>query len=198
MSIEFYGPPASGKTTACKALEAQRVAARVRVRGIADALWHYTRFCARRPRAAWFLVGLYLSHRGFSRARDFYNWVVYRCAKWEKSQRGGAVILDEGLLQNMLSIPRRALTQEEVRRFLSRVPHGDGVVVFALPRDVRRARMRARDERERGGASSRADDALERNFSVSCSVLASLPGVTVVASEEEAVRAAEEAVRGQT
>ncbi len=198
MSIEFYGPPASGKTTACKALEAQRAAAGVRVRGIADALWHYGRFCARRPRAAWFLIRFYLTHRGLRGAHDFYNWVVYRCAKWEKSQKGGAVVLDEGLLQNMLSIPRRALTREEVRRFLSRVPHGGRVVVFALPRGVRRARMRARDKRERGRAPSRADDTLEHNFSVSCAALASLPFVTVADSEEEAARVAKEAVCGRT
>ena len=194
MVIELYGLPASGKTTIVRRLAQEKEGRAVEIQSVREALFLFGTFFLRHPRAAVFLLRFYgKQRRAAGSIRHFYNTVVYRCAKWEKARReekGESIfLLDEGLLQNLLSLPLRILEEREAARFIKNIPTGNCVITLALPERVRRTRHAARTaQRGKGNFSSPPEEVMKKNFSLSLSVLRNLPHVVVVSSEQEALQ----------
>ena len=132
MIIEFFGEPGSGKTTllknAASALGAR--AAYVRVDSSIEALARSLLFTLAHPALAFFWFAETVKEsRGLFRYKM--ALVVRSLAAIQKASRSRreVVLIDEGLLQRILSVYDRVLSDEEVRRVLAHARTAERVVV---------------------------------------------------------------------
>ena len=132
MIIEFFGEPGSGKTTLLKST-ASALGARavyVRVDSSIEALARSLLFALAHPAKAFFWFAATVKEsRGLFRYKM--ALVVRSLAAVQKASgvRREVVLIDEGLLQRVLSVYDRLLSDEEIRRVLAHAHTAERVVV---------------------------------------------------------------------
>lgn len=144
MTIELFGLPASGKTTAARALhEAGWPLPALSGRG--EMLLRALSTHARHPWRAAAILFYILRYGGRPRAQYliFMNLYVRAFALVHTASRMPRAVLDQGPLQLMLSL-ERSLSAQEARRLAALLPKPDRLFVCEVSEDERQRRLRDR------------------------------------------------------
>lgn len=141
MIIEFCGVPGGGKSTIAKGYSATRDGVRLvtidMYARMPEAVY-VSLFFIKHPISFFWLFVFVVSHHVPELFWFSLHLMIRGCAKYEKAtQKCGIQIIDEGLIHLLLTLSRRALTQEELSTWLSRVVLPDAVC-FAATGDFHR------------------------------------------------------------
>ncbi len=141
MIVELYGLPASGKTTLARKMVSDGYV-RVKIKNKKELLFYNFLFLAKHP--VKFVASFIYVILNFGSASLFYykfiNAFLDKNAKYQKSLRFKKSLIDQGHIQNIVSVFENKLTPREMIRYLRFLPLPDKLIVF----DVNRAK---RDER---------------------------------------------------
>ncbi len=151
MIVELLGMPGSGKSTWARALEAEGKWVRVRIQSRLELCLYAGLFLIRHPVSAWKQWCYLFRFRGDSSLwyTKFMNLYVMHHAKYMKASMMSHAVLDQGHLQNLLSLFDGDVSLEVVREYLAILPRPDLVLLFDTSSHVCRERVALRTHRPR-------------------------------------------------
>ncbi len=151
MIVELLGMPGSGKSTWARALEAEGKWVRVRIQSRLELCLYAGLFLIRHPVSAWKQWCYLFRFRGASSLwyTKFMNLYVMHHAKYMKASMMSHAVLDQGHLQNLLSLFDGDVSLEVVREYLAILPRPDLVLLFDTSSHVCRERVALRTHRPR-------------------------------------------------
>ena len=186
MIIELFGLPGSGKSTIARALEANGKAKRIRITSRGELLWRSSLYILRHPLSSliqlWYLIRYSGSLQLFY--SKFMNLFLHHAAKYQKAHaKQEVVVIDQGHLQNLLSLFELPVSHEKMVRYLAWLPKPDQVWVCEANADERARRLQSRGQDSRPGENpavraARAQAARE-NFASSLDILSADPSLSV-------------------
>ncbi len=146
MIVELVGLPGSGKSTFARALQEGGVWTRVRIKGRLELLSYSTLFCLRHPistlhQLCWLIR--YRGHRALWYTK-FVNLFFVHNAKFMKASRLGRAVIDQGHLQNIMSLFDAAVSPEVLLDYVAILPTPDVSIFFDIDSDERARRQKAR------------------------------------------------------
>ncbi len=146
MIVELVGLPGSGKSTFARALQEGGVWTRVRIKGRIELLSYSTLFCLRHPfstlnQLCWLIR--YRGHRALWYTK-FVNLFLVHNAKYMKASRLGRAVIDQGHLQNTMSLFDVAVSPEVLLDYVAILPPPDVSIFFDIDSDERARRQKAR------------------------------------------------------
>jgi hypothetical protein len=146
MVIELAGVPGAGKTTFAKRLAKMMGWKRVRIDGNGELYWYNFLFLLRHPVNALRQMVWLLSYRGERRRwrTKFMNLYLVRNARWMKARRMNQAIIDQGHLQNIVSLFNEAMSPDVIGAYLSLLPKPDHALIFAIPPQIAEMHMKRR------------------------------------------------------
>ena len=180
MIIELFGLPGSGKSTRARALEQEGKVVRVRINSRTELLVRNALFFFQYPVTTIRLAVYLLKYGG--RGTLFRTKVIslflghnakYQKARWMK----GVYIIDQGHFQNLLSLFEVPLTEVEMRAYVALLPKPDELWICTVEEGERARRLRERGYG--GGNEDRAQDAVQKNFSLAQRILPEVFGTKV-------------------
>ena len=186
MIIELFGLPCTGKSTLARSLESTGRARRIRIESRGELLWRGAVYAFGHPLDALMQLSYLIRYAGSPQLyyTKFMNLFLQHAAKYQKARSAtDTVVIDQGHLQNLLSLFERPVSREELVRYLAFLPKPDQVWVCEASDDERERRLRARGQDGRAGESSavrteRARAARE-NFVASAGILSGNPSFSV-------------------
>ena len=146
MVIELVGLPGSGKTTFAKKLEKEGGWTRVRVTGAGEILRYNFLFVLFHPvstfsQLVWF--ARYAGDRSLWYTK-FMNLFLVHNAKFMKARSIDRAIVDQGHLQNIISLFGRAVEKERVASYVRILPKPDHALIFTVSSEIAEKRMKER------------------------------------------------------
>ncbi len=147
MIVELVGLPGSGKSTFARALEKEGIWIRARIDGRWELLYYGVFFILRHPLSTVFQLIWLVRYRGNSALwyTKFINLFLVHNAKFMKASLAPSAIIDQGHLQNAMSLFDEPVEREVILRYLTAFPRPDVSVFFDIDADER-----ARRQQERG------------------------------------------------
>lgn len=186
MIVELVGLPGSGKSTFARTLEKGKRWTSVRIQGRSELLWYAALFIVQHPISTlWQLY--YLCRYGSQRAlwyTKFVNLFLVYNAKFMKAGQYNHAIVDQGHLQNVISLFETVMPREVMLHYVAVLPKPDLTVYFDIPSHIRKSRIQGRGHgvREDVAENVRAqwEEASEVNFGVLLHAGATAPSRIVV------------------
>lgn len=155
MLIEFYGLPGSGKTTLAKKLAKEKGYTIIKIRKKRELFFYNLIFLIKQPQR--FFSLLYYVIKNSGNLPIFYfklmNTFLDYNAKYQKAKRCENALLDQGYFLNVFALFDRALSKEEMKKFLKLSLKPDLLIVFDMPFSLRQERTQARGRFTRGNFS---------------------------------------------
>lgn len=186
MTIELFGLPGAGKSTLARALESTGRAQRIRIESRGELLWRSAAYAFDHPFDALMQLSYLIRYAGSPQLyyTKFMNLFLQHAAKYQKARSAqGAVVIDQGHLQNLLSLFERPVSREELVQYLAFLPMPNQVWVCEASDDERARRLRARGQDGREGESSAVHaaraEAVRKNFASSVDILSGNPSLSV-------------------
>ncbi len=139
MIIELFGLPATGKTTIAKILHQEGDFQHVKIRGPIEIIWFNLLFCLKHP-----LVAFQIFTQVYKSPRHFFNFFLYRNAKYEKALKYKAAVIDEGLFQNLLSVLEKPVDRDRLLTLAQNLPKPDLLVIVEISTEERQQRIHRR------------------------------------------------------
>jgi glycosyltransferase involved in cell wall biosynthesis len=170
MIVELVGLPGSGKSTFARTREQEGKWVRARINGRLELLWHAKLFCLRHPISAFLQLCWLIKYRGHRALwyTKFVNLFLVHNAKYMKAVRMPYAIIDQGHLQNAMSLFDTAVSPETITQYLAILPHPDVSIFFDVTKDerMRRQKERGYEVRENVPLDLRREwqDASEKHF----------------------------------
>ncbi|MBI4709152.1 MAG: glycosyltransferase [Candidatus Portnoybacteria bacterium] len=172
MIIELFGPPSAGKTTLAHFLSEKENFEIIKIRSKKELLFFNFLYLFRHPIK--FFATLFYLLANSSNWRIFYykflNTFLHYNAKYQKAKKYQKAILDQGHLQNILSVFEKPLSTKRLNRYLKFLPRPDKLIIFNLrPEELeKRAQSRGYLGRENFGQDYQLKwkDAFLRNFNL--------------------------------
>ncbi|MGB0757162.1 MAG: AAA family ATPase [Patescibacteria group bacterium] len=189
MIIELFGLPGTGKSTLARALQ-ERGMVVSKVKKVPLLIWYNIQFFFQYPKTALFLLRLILKH---SKPRSlfymkFMNAFLQHNAKYVHAKKLPNAVIDQGHLQNILSVFETRLEDDDVESYIKIIPPVDRVVILQASDKVRNDRLEDRGFRPREHMSdaylSDWNEVLQHNFAVAHNVLNKLPGSIAINAEK--------------
>ena len=146
MILELVGLPGSGKSTFARSLESDKKWTRVRITKRGELLYYATYFFLRHPVSTARQLSFLIRYRG-NRAlwyTKFINLFLVHNAKYMKASRLAHAIIDQGHLQNAMSLFDTEVEDEVLFSYIAILPHPDMVVFFDVSEAVRMQRIAGR------------------------------------------------------
>lgn len=180
MIIELLGLPGSGKSTIARSLESSGKAERICIMSRTELVWRSLFYVLRHPLSS--LAQLYYLVRYAGSARLFYtkfmNLFLQHAAKYQKARgRLGTVVIDQGHLQNLLSLFERPMPEATLARCARFLSRPDELWICTTGEEERHRRLASRGYG--GGNELRASGAVEENFRTAERVIRSFPDLSV-------------------
>ncbi|MFA6050275.1 MAG: glycosyltransferase [Candidatus Paceibacterota bacterium] len=144
---EFIGLPCAGKSTAVRSLVSKGLIKRSRIEGSAELLSWNVVFLLRHP-VRFFLLFYYIVRHSTSWKLLYYkftNLFLHVNGKYTKAVFLKRAIIDQGFVQNCISLFEKEVSEEEMKKYLKCALVPDEVIVFDTPVDVRKERMKNRN-----------------------------------------------------
>ena len=163
MIIELFGMPGAGKSTLARRLVDEFGFERVSIQGHRELLVLNVRSFFRNPFRYYSLLRYaWVDKEEGGRWSKFANLLHYH-ARYEKARGMKKAILDQGYLQNLISVFSRAISIQELERYIKVMPLPDALAVFTQPADLTLVRTSGRryEIREREG-----DEAFRRKLAI--------------------------------
>ncbi len=186
MIIELFGLPGAGKSTLARVLESTGRAQRIRIESRGELLWRSAIYAFGHPFDALMQLSYLIRYAGSPQLyyTKFMNLFLQHAAKQQKARSAqGTVVIDQGHLQNLLSLFERPASRGELVQYLAFLPKPDQVWVCEASDDERARRLQSRGQDGRKGESlavrtERARTAQE-NFATSFDILSADPSLLV-------------------
>lgn len=143
MIVELFGLPGVGKSTYANQLVKESQYVRIVLNKKSAVLWWCLRALVRSPLLFFRHLAWCLTHNG----SRFYIWNFFfvRVAKYSKAATvQGTALLDEGLLQNVLSLPNEKLDEKSINHFLNTIPDAGKVIIVSVAEEERQRRLQQR------------------------------------------------------
>lgn len=194
MIIELYGLSGSGKTTFAKKMAQESGFQIIKIRTRLELLYLNALFLVMHP---WRLVSgfLYLT-KNSPNGRLFYyklmNTFLHVQAKYAKAWlwrgRNKGLILDQGYVQNVISLFETEKSQDQIEKYMSIWIRPDILVAFDSSKEVREERLRGRGDRSRQSFGERYlrnwEEVAEKNAGAFTEILKDLEVYTMVMSTD--------------
>ena len=141
MIVELVGLPGSGKSTFARALEKEGKWIRARISNRGELVYFGALFLIRHPISACAQLVWLVRYRGQQSLwyTKFVNLFLVHNAKFMKASLAPWAIIDQGHLQNVMSLFDTPVEKEVILRYLTAFPRPDVSVFFDID-DVERAR----------------------------------------------------------
>jgi len=154
MIIELCGLPASGKSTFASLLAQEHGAVIARVASRTELMYRAFAFVLQYPLLS--ITTAYYITQNAPSSRLLYtklaNTFLHHSARLHKALRakGGLIVVDEGLFQNIISIFERPMMPSVIQNYAGRFPAIGAIVCFDIPDHIREqyARKRGYSARE--------------------------------------------------
>ena len=151
MIVEFFGLPATGKTSIALKLSDGREWKIVKVYSRFELLWLNAIFVVKYPRQ-WlkllaFVIKYSLNYKLFY--YKFINAFLYSNSKFIKAKKMNCAIIDQGHFQGVISLFEKKITKDETVLYMATCPLPDILVVFKSEENERRLREAARENNYR-------------------------------------------------
>lgn len=193
MIIELFGLPATGKTTLAKKIESGSDFKIVKVKNKGELFWYNVLFFLLHPIR--FFRGLdYMkknSPHGSLRRYKVLNLFFDTNAKYQKARRCKKAILDQGYLQNLLSLYEKKVDEKDMRQYARELLLPDKIIVLDVPfnETLRRAAERGYYTRDKFGEEyvQQRQDILRENYQTTLRVLPTLGREIIVITGGEPV-----------
>src|SRR3989344_7810189 len=134
MIIELFGLPGSGKTTLAKKLETENCFKIIKINNRKELLYFNFIHCLKNPVSSF--VNLLFILKNSPNPRLFYykfmNFFMDINARYEKACLYDKAVLDQGHLQNVLSVFERPITSELLKKYLKYLPKPDRLIVVDI------------------------------------------------------------------
>ncbi len=143
MIVELFGLPGVGKSTYARTRAEASEYTQVKFSKKGAVIWWCVVAAIIHPLIFFKHLTWCLMHN----AHPFYVWNFFcvRIAKYTKASLAtGTVLIDEGLLQNVLSFPSEKMDVAGMRRFLATVPTAHTVIVLTVGDAERQRRVQQR------------------------------------------------------
>lgn len=183
MIIELFGLPGAGKSTLARSLESTGRARRIRIESRGELLWRSAAYAFGHPLDALMQLSYLIRYAGSPERyyTKFMNLFLQHAAKYQKARSAtGAVVVDQGHLQNLLSLFEHPLSRDELMHYLKFLPKPDQVWVCEASDEERERRLRVRGQDGRTGESPAANaEAARENFASSVDIFSGDPSFSV-------------------
>jgi deoxyadenosine/deoxycytidine kinase len=153
MIIELYGLPAVGKTTYASKLIKEEKFKDVRIKGKCELLFWNIIFLILHPIR--FTYQFYFLVSGFENMAtfrlNFLNAFLHRNARGQKARfkKSKSIVLDEGQFQNILSLPKGTISDNQIKFMSKMALKPDSLLVVVADNDIRQKRLLERGYRGR-------------------------------------------------
>jgi|GEM_PF-273994 len=153
MILELVGLPGSGKSTFARALEKEGRWSRARINSRGELLYFATLFLLRHPISALRQLGWLVQYRGDRSLwyTKFVNLFLVHNAKYMKASGYPRAIVDQGHLQNIMSLFDIQVSPAVIERYLAMLPRSDIVLFFDIDEEERKSRLAKRGHGTREG-----------------------------------------------
>ena len=198
MIVELYGLPGAGKTTLAKELSTLPGWEKIQLHNKGQIIFYYLIGFIFHPllflRGAWLL--LY-----YQNISMFHIWNSYcfRFAKYQKAYmcRTGHVILDEGLLQYLLSIIPKETDEQLIHKQILWFFKSDFLVVLNPPLETRMSQLEQKQTQRLNTLRSLKwrEEVLERNNKMIVAILGQYTNVLYVNNTQKASQIIKDAVK---
>lgn len=191
MILELFGLSGSGKSTLARRLDSEGEATRIRITSTLELLWRSMYYIAQNPVLSMHqLRYLFLYSGSFSLFyTKFMNLFLHHAAKRQKAETTkGVVVIDQGHLQNLVSLFETPQSFETLQTYLAALPLPDSVVLVTVEEGERMRRIETRGDagrpREAGAGRAARERVAAQNFEMALSVLKAVPSLTIRTPEE--------------
>jgi ABC-type cobalamin/Fe3+-siderophores transport system ATPase subunit len=147
MIVELFGPSGSGKSTIARSLAASSRVTRMRITSRRELLLRGGLYTLSHPLQSLMQMLYLIRYAGSLRLfrTKFINLFLQHAAKRQKAERAsGTVLIDQGHLQNLLSLFDAPQAEGVLRAYVKWLPKPDLVVVVAVDERVLDARLQER------------------------------------------------------
>ena len=144
MIIELFGLSGSGKSTIARHLDSTGKASRIRINSTSELLWRSIWYIVKHPKSSAIQLHYLLRFAGSPSLffTKYMNLFLHHAAKRQKAEASkGYVVLDQGHLQNLLSLFETPQSLEELIKYLRCIPLPDQVWIFDVPEKERARRL---------------------------------------------------------
>lgn len=146
MIVELCGLPASGKSTFARELARHNVFTRIKIKRKSELLWFNVLFFLRYP--IFFIKTLLCITKNAPSRTILYakimNVLLHHNAKYVKAKKYTHSVIDEGHMQNVISLFETRLTKALVMKYVTGLPAVDKVILFDLPEQLLDQRVNER------------------------------------------------------
>lgn len=174
MIIELFGLPGAGKSTLARSLESTGKARRIRIESKGELLWRSAVYAFGHPLDALMQLSYLIRYAGSPERyyTKFMNLFLQHAAKYQKARSApGTVVIDQGHLQNLLSLFEHPLSHGELVHYLKFLPKPDQVWVCEASDEERERRLQVRGQDRTGESSAERARAARENFATSLNIL---------------------------
>lgn len=182
MILELFGLSGSGKSTLARGLDTAGEATRIRITSTPELLWRSMYYIAQNPVTSMHQLRYLFLYSGSLALfyTKFMNLFLHHAAKRQKAETTkGTVVIDQGHLQNLLSLFESPQPPHVFTDYLRYVPLPDQVWILEVGESERARRLEVRGHEGRKGESGDKRIARERviavNFNTIVLILKSLP-----------------------
>lgn len=182
MIIELFGLPGAGKSTLARALESTGRVRRIRIESKGELLWRSAVYAFGHPLDALMQLSYLIRYAGSPERyyTKFMNLFLQHAAKYQKARSApGTAVVDQGHLQNLLSLFEHSLSHDELMHYLKFLPKPDQVWVCEASDEERERRLQARGQDRTSESSVERARAARENFATSLSILSGDPSFSV-------------------
>ncbi len=193
MISELIGLPATGKSTLARLLVSKGVIKRSRIENPLSLLFWNAVFWVRFPLRAIRLFLQVIKHSPSLRLfyYKFTNLYLHVNGKYAKALFLGRAIIDQGFVQNCLSLFEYEASESEMKEYFKVAPLPDEVLIFDIPKGEREERMKGRDFKVRDEFNAeyitKWKAISEANFNTLKKVLEQMPLAIVNGNKDEVV-----------
>jgi hypothetical protein len=164
MTIEFYGLPGSGKSTLYKQLTKENVFKFVGVKNKISIITNFFMFTLKHKRYIGLSIIYGLKYRRTT--ASLWNTCVVRPANYnfaESMTGNDVIILEEGLLQNLLSFAEALQNKSTFEKYFSLTPVSNKIIILNLDENLRSLRLTERNKlrNEENDFSEKGDGAMK-------------------------------------